>query len=1142
LENCIRSFDLRNDPYIARLRERPETQAQAGRVLQTGKTFCSEELRKFLSQSKSIYEELGGWATDSFIESAIEGLRRSIEYDESLTGLDCAERVFLLELLDEMAVPEAAPESLHLSPKLETLIAFLEKMDKPTFSGLIFAKERATVGMLTRILSIHPSTKERFRCASYVGWSSSTHRKHLLGDLLSREMQTDTLSDFRAGRKNLIVATEVLEEGLDISSCSLVICYNLPANLKSFVQRRGRARHQESTYGIMIPTEASSVDLLQKWQELEIAMIEAYLDDQRRLREAWELETIDEMVADYLFVRSTNACLSAEDAMQHLHHFCDLLPVSEHVDNRPTFSFEENANGLVRGTVTLPNCVHPAVRRGQGKAWWRTERAARKEAAFRAYEALYHYGLVNDNLLPRGRTTQPRFAEEEKLPAIVKASAQYDPYVDLAHAWMSPHLQLYRTTVKITNAETGVMNEDLSMSIILPKSTPMPDPINLYWENDVTLLATFTTPEDLEGATVETVKAMQSITAIFLQAPSSRLQPETRDYVALFAPIIPHEQFIHWISRYDGSDKAVDVYARDALASPIGIIRDRAKFSEPRLFRKWLEPDNGKRGLEIECQSIPKRRNFLQTRSVQVPGEDADSVPKVAAPMPAGGCTIDRLPASKAMFGLLMSALLDRFEATMVAHRLNETILKSVGIHNLDHVLTAITTPIAQANTHYQLYEFFGDSVLKFTVGCHLFFANSMSNEGVLSKDRDDLIRNTHLARAALDTGLDSFILVNRFTPRKWNAPRIKEKMTYEPKKRDIAMKVLADVVEALIGAAYMDGGIHKAQACLHRFLPEITLFTSEISSVIGPSDRGTSKLIESHRMTPLLGYTFKDASLLAEALTHASCQHDGTTQSYQRLEFLGDAVLDMIIVSVLAAHPDQLSQGTMTLIKHAVVNANLLAFLCMDHGIADESIDLNKSTNGSTKLTTRHEQIHLWRFLRVHGSIINPLLEASISRYQSLRDQIRHALTHNTQYPWELFASLNPDKFISDIVESTIGAIFVDSHGDLDECYAFTERIGLLAFLRRVISDDVNVQHPRNAAQNMIMSSGNLVFKSRRVEKKGVPATYRSTAMLDKKEIALVEGCASAEEAEIKVSHIVIARLKKEKESEEMERENDLE
>lgn len=671
------------------------------------------------------------------------------------------------------------------------------------------------------------------------------------------------------------------------------------------------------------------------------------------------------------------------------------------------------------------------------------------------------------------------------------------------------------------------------MSIILPRYSVMPDSIPLYWENGINLLATFSSPIPVDGANVETVQSMRKITAIYLQAPSSRLRPPAQDFVSLFVPSIPHAQLADWITRYDGTELAVDIYARDATITPVGIVRDTAKYNEPRLFRKWLVSEDSKRTFDIECQSIPsipRRRNLLKAKPQQGSGEEDEPGPAKIHVVPAAGCTFAKLPAAKAMFGLCISAIMDRFEAVSVAHRLNETILKGVGIRNLGHVLTAITTPIAQASTHYQLYEFFGDSVLKFTVGCQLFFTQPTWHEGYLSESRDELVQNKRLARAALDAGLDSFILTSRFTPRKWDAPMISQKASAKaPTKRKLSTKVLADVLETLIGAAYMDGGIDKAQACLHRFLPEINILTSNISSMITPTERGASNLIDSNRLTRLLGYKFNDASLLTEALTHPSCEHDTTTQSYQRIEYLGDAVLDMVVVSVIAAHPDKIPQGKMTLIKHASVNANLLAFFCMELSVPDTTTDVTQSSTGTFDKIPQPDELHLWSFLRFNGPVIKSAREACVARYHALRAEIRHALLHEDHYPWELLARLRADKFISDIVESTLGAIFVDSHGDFEACRAFTERIGLLPYVRRVISDGVNVEHPRNTAQGLVKTVGTLVFKTKRFEKKGAVATYRSSAVINNEEIAMVEGCASTEETEVRVSLLVIERVRAE-------------
>ncbi|CEJ61633.1 hypothetical protein PMG11_10161 [Penicillium brasilianum] len=1102
LAKFVKAYDIQEDPYFGMIKERPEKAAEAEKILRTGQTFCSEQLTKFLERAYHMYAELGGWAADYFIQESIDQLRRSIESNGSLTTLDLAERVYLLELLLDMPVPEDTTDGIHISPKLEILLSFLERMDHAQFSGIIFVRRRAVVSVLTRLLSLHPATKDRFHCASFVGWSNNATSKDSLGDLLAREMQRDTLSEFKAGRKNLIIGTDVLEEGLDVSACRLVICYDKPANLKSFIQRRGRARHEDSTYAIMLSTNDDSLSL-SKWQALEQTMIAAYQNEERQRQEALMLEVTQEVFDEWLFVSSTSARISPGDAMQHLHHFCSLLPLDQYVDNRPMFSFEEDSTGLLRGIVSLPNSVHPAVRQTQGKRWWRTENAARKEAAFQAYKALWEYGLVNDNLLPLNRKPELRFTEEMSMPALIECSVQYDPYVDLAQDWVMQ--ELHETTITVTDNSTGAVDEDLLMSIVLPRRVPAPDPLTFFWENETSMTVTFGTSQPISPMpTADIIQHMRIITAMFLQAPSSRLQGTDRDYVVPFVPTIPVQQLGAWIQRYEGTEKAVDLYARDHEISPIGIIRDTAKYSEPRLFRMWHELE----GLEIECRNLPKRRNLLQYRNPSQLADETEEAPPKIYVVPAAGCTVDKLPWKKSKFGLFISAILDRFEAVMVAHRVNETILKGACNHNLGHVLTAITTPLAQAPTHYQLYEFFGDSVLKFTVSCHLFFAQPTWHEGYLSESRDKLIKNQRLARAALDTGLDQFILNDRFTPRKWTPPLISRKSAQAASRptRKLSMKVLADVVEALIGAAYMDGGMRRAQACLHRFLPEI-----EIPETIPTREQDpnlVNKLVDPEIIGRLIGYTFQDASLLTEALTHSSCEHDMQTQSYQRIEFLGDAVLDMAVVTVLAELNQQLPEGKMTMIKHSVVNAGLLAFLCMEMTV---------------------DNTGLWKFLRYNGPVIGAARDASVARHRELREEILHELQCGSKYPWELFSRLRPDKFMSDIVESTLGAIFLDSGADvsLGHCTAFLERLGLLPYLRRVIAENIDVQHPRNKAQDVLgKTCGQLIFKSRRVEAKGVAATYRCTASMNKDQVAVIEGCASADEAEIKTALWVIEQF----------------
>ncbi len=73
------------------------------------------------------------------------------------------------------------------------------------------------------------------------------------------------------------------------------------------------------------------------------------------------------------------------------------------------------------------------------------------------------------------------------------------------------------------------------------------------------------------------------------------------------------------------------------------------------------------------------------------------------------------------------------------------------------------------------------------------------------------------------------------------------------------------------------------------------------------------------------LGYRFKDMSLLRKAMTHSSLKPAGYS-SYERLEFLGDAVAGLIVAQRLFQWPERYSEGEMTEMKSAAVNRRSMA------------------------------------------------------------------------------------------------------------------------------------------------------------------------------------------------------------------------
>jgi ERCC4-related helicase len=294
------------DLHHLNLQPGPEARWKQREVFLTGKKFCADQLKKFCAKAQYIYEELGQWAADYFIIESIKRFKNTVDIEKGIfAGWESNEKAYLMRVLAKIHIADlTTSETPQISPKLDCLISFLVENERPDFSGLVFVQQRATVGVISVLLSIHPRTRNRFRCAPYVGLSNSAKRKQNIGELLDPRAMCDTLDDFRNRRKNLIISTDVLEEGIDITACHMVICFNKIPNLKSFIQRRGRARQEKSTYAIMLASNDKSANL-NSFQELEEEMLQMYLNDTRLQQKASALEKIHEDVTDEFRVKST---------------------------------------------------------------------------------------------------------------------------------------------------------------------------------------------------------------------------------------------------------------------------------------------------------------------------------------------------------------------------------------------------------------------------------------------------------------------------------------------------------------------------------------------------------------------------------------------------------------------------------------------------------------------------------------------------------------------------------------------------------------------------------------------------------------------------------------------------------------------
>jgi ERCC4-related helicase len=308
-------YDILQDPYVVSLQSQGTASAALlQKVLSARKTSCLKQLRTLHTRASTIYEELGGWSAEWFVRTCLRRYLDKIVHCSFLAAnVEEAETLHLAQIfasLDRISPTYNDNENISstnvdvLSPKVEILLDLLTSEHNADVSGIIFVEQRATVFALAELLLRYRTTKSSYRTAPFVGMSNNSKPTVDITELADLNGQENTLEEFKNGERNLIVCTTVLEEGIDVPTCHLVICFDRPKNLKSFVQRRGRARKEQSKYIIFLDYDDTSAQPV-KWQSLEETLKIAYEDDLRRVKEAAERERAEEENTRIFRVQST---------------------------------------------------------------------------------------------------------------------------------------------------------------------------------------------------------------------------------------------------------------------------------------------------------------------------------------------------------------------------------------------------------------------------------------------------------------------------------------------------------------------------------------------------------------------------------------------------------------------------------------------------------------------------------------------------------------------------------------------------------------------------------------------------------------------------------------------------------------------
>ena len=309
LKNVQFELDISEDPLIKRLRadKRKNNQEWLLKALETQKTPCHTQLNTFFTRAETIHTELGPWAADTFVAACIErvdALVAAKSQGNVLVEWEQGEKVYISEVLSRIPVRELVRGKTPdvLSDKVELLVKLLAEEQSPGFRGIIFVQQRSTVVMLTRLLSAHPLMGDILP-GSFVGDSNYATKKSNIYELTSPNEQKDVIQELRVGTKNLIIATSVLEEGIDVSACNLVVCFDPPSNLRAFIQSRGRARKEASKFVVFV--DGDDPEKLSKWEKMEKMMKDVYADDMRKVKEIQDREAVEEEGSRCFRIEST---------------------------------------------------------------------------------------------------------------------------------------------------------------------------------------------------------------------------------------------------------------------------------------------------------------------------------------------------------------------------------------------------------------------------------------------------------------------------------------------------------------------------------------------------------------------------------------------------------------------------------------------------------------------------------------------------------------------------------------------------------------------------------------------------------------------------------------------------------------------
>ncbi|KAK3175196.1 hypothetical protein OEA41_002442 [Lepraria neglecta] len=186
------------------------------------------------------------------------------------------------------------------------------------------------------------------------------------------------------------------------------------------------------------------------------------------------------------------------------------------------------------------------------------------------------------------------------------------------------------------------------------------------------------------------------------------------------------------------------------------------------------------------------------------------------------------------------------------------------------------------------------------------------------------------------------------------------------------------------------------------------------------------------------------------------------------RLKYLGDVLPDYLVTTTIFSHEDSsqitLRPHRMRTLRATAVNASFLAFCSLSRTVPTpvaEIAPLYPDEAPSLIPCARSTSIpKVLRYAPIPA--LTSALGATRTRLAALEPIINATLGRRLVYPWRAFAAFAPEKVFSDMIEAVLGAVYIDTGGDLTACDALLRGFGIIDWVETALKKEVQIQHPK--------------------------------------------------------------------------------